>query len=486
MSQEAIKLQERQREKLAEARRLHSKALEADASAEEIRDANEKHDRAMEDFDDLQGQIDKLQEREKRMAAAEAQMDSQREFVKERAEERGTPDAEVRRQLDEIQKRLDALGEGKRPMGRGAGDDDKARLRRCVVRNIFKGSPSVDEEERSWYHDQVRSASNFNVRQLQDMAERMDMEMPEQRAQDSSNPTNVAGTAGGILIPTTVMDEVIIQKAMIGPMLDPTWVTLQQTADGSPTLWPRTDTSGAEGEWIAENSPATTGDITFNGRSIAAKIASSKVVLIPRSLAQDSAAALETVVRSVFAERLWRTANKGLTETQTGGPGAVTNQAGLSVSGATRPTVAEWNAQDEKFDLLLDRLVRSVDPIYHGMPTCGFMFHFNEVINLRRARDTQKQYLWQMGDVRTGTPAMIMGWPYRVNQAMKGASAIVANDRVAGFGDWSKWITRESMMPEALVLRERYAENFQIGMIAFARWDGGLVDDNAIKFLQVR
>ena len=485
-SQAAVKLQEQQRQKMAEARRLHAKALEADASVDDIRSANEQHDKAMEDFDELQRQIDKLQEREKRMAAAQAQMDSQKEFVKERAAERGDSGDELRRQLAEIEKRLDAIGEGKRPIGRSdGGDDNLKRLRDATVQAIWHGDGRMDEETRAWFHGQIRADSMFDEGQVQDMAKRFQMTM-QTRDQDSTNPTNVAGTAGGVLIPTTVMDSVIIQKAMIGPMLDPSWVTLQQTADGSPTLWPRTDTTGAEGEWIGENTAATVGDIDFNGRSIGAKIASSRLVLIPRSLAQDSAAALDSVVRMVFAERLWRTANKGLTETQTGGPSALLAQAPLAVSGANRPNAAEWGNEENKFDILLDKVIKTVDPVYHAMPNCGWMLHFNTLVDLRRARDTQKRYLWQMGDVRTGAPAMLLDFPYRINQAMKGGSALVTNDDFMVFGDFSKWITRESQMPETLVLRERYAEKYQIGMVAFARWDGGLIDDNAIAKLQLR
>ena len=51
------------------------------------------------------------------------------------------------------------------------------------------------------------------------------------------------------------------------------------------------------------------------------------------------------------------------------------------------------------------------------------------------------------------------------------------------FGDFSRFVVRKVMGFQVLTLRERYAENFQIGMVGFKRFDSELLNTAAIKHM---
>ena len=488
MNAEILKLNERAKEKLAEARSLHAKALEDGASTDDVQKYTRQHDEAMKDFDALWESVEKLQEAEQRMKDGEAKLGDAVVDAEERKAKGQLSYAELRKELDDLKAWRDAMGEGKRPSGTRMADDDKERNQALAVKALFRGPAGMSAEERDAYNDLIINHRHYSARQVDGMQERLGDIGVEfgVRAQDSTNPTATTGTAGGILIPTDIM-EPILQKALIGPMLDPGFVTYQQTADGRPQLWPRTDTTQAEGEWIGENAEVSKQDVVFAGRTIGAKILSSKMVLIPRSLEQDTNGAISTIANLVFEQRLFRSANKGLTiGGGTNGPTGLESQSSSAQSAGDRPAVADWGADDgqNRFDIIINQLMKFIDPLYFDAPGFRFMLHWNTLLDLRTVRDTQKNYIWQMGDVRANTPPTIWGKQYRLNQAM--VNTPTANKTLITAGDFKQWITRESMMPEVLVLRERYAEFFQIALVAFGRYDGGLIDTNAIKRLEFK
>lgn len=494
MNAEILKLNDRAKEKLAEARSLHAKALEDGASTEDVQKYTRQHDEAMKDFDALWESVEKLQEAEQRMKDGEAKLGDAVVDAEERKAKGQLSYAELRKELDDLKAWRDAMGEGKRPSGTRMADDDKERNQALAVKALFRGPAGMTSEERDAYNDLIINHRHYSARQVEGMQERFGDIGVEfgTRAQDSTNPTSTTGTAGGILIPTDIM-EPILQKALIGPMLDPGFITYQQTADGRPQLWPRTDTTTAEGEWIGENAPVSDEDIVFAGRSIGAKILSSKMVLIPRSLEQDTNGAISTIANLVFEQRLFRSANKGLTLGGiTNGPNGLEVQASYAATSAgTRPAVADWGPAPgnkanavNRFDIIINQLLKHIEPLYFDAPGFRFMLHWQTLLDLRTVRDTQQNYIWQMGDVRANTPPTIWGKQYRLNQAM--VSTPTADKTLITAGDFKQWITRESMMPEVLVLRERYAEKFQLALVAFARYDGGLIDTNAIKRLEFK
>lgn len=488
MNAEILKLNERAKDKLAEARSLHAKALEDGASTEDVQKYTRQHNDAMKDFDALWESVEKLQDAETRMKEGEAKFGDAVVDAEERKANGQLSYAELRKELDDLKAWRDAMGEGKRPSGTRMADDDKERNQELAIKALFRGPAGMSAEERDAYTDLIVNHRHYSRDQISSMRNRMGeigIELAT-RAQDSTNPTATTGTAGGILIPTDIM-EPILQKALIGPMLDPNFVTYQQTADGRPQLWPRTDTTTAEGEWIGENAEVSKADVVFAGRTIGAKILSSKMVLIPRSLEQDTTGAISTIANLVFEQRLFRSANKGLTiGGGTDGPDGLEAQASSAQTANDRPTIGSWGADNGKnrFDIIINQLLKFIEPLYFDAPGFRFMLHWQTLLDLRTVRDGNDNYIWQMGDVRANTPPTIWGKQYRLNQAM--VSTPTANKTLITAGDFKQWITRESQMPEVLVLRERYAEFYQIALVAFGRYDGGLINDKAITRLEFR
>ena len=398
MNAEILKLNDRAKEKLAEARSFHGKALEPDASIEDVKKYTRQHDEAMKDFDALQESMEKLQAAEKRMNDGEAKFADAVVDADKRKADGQLSYAELRKELDDLKAWRDAMGEGRRPSGVRAVDDNE-RNQELAVKALFRGAAGMTSEERDEYNDLVVNHRHFSSDQVSQMRKRLGGFGVEFgiRAQDSTNPTATTGTAGGILIPTDVM-ETVVQRALIGPMLDPGFVTYQRTADGHPQLWPRVDTTTAEGEWIGENAPVAEEDIAFAGRTIGAKILSSKMVLIPRSLEQDTQSAINMIGNLVFEQRLFRSANKGLTVggANTNAPAGLVAQTTAAQSSTARPASADWNqttTASNKFDIILKQLLKFIEPLYFDAPGFRFMMHWQTLLDLRTARDGNGNYI---------------------------------------------------------------------------------------------
>jgi len=196
------------------------------------------------------------------------------------------------------------------------------------------------------------------------------------------------------------------------------------------------------------------------------------MVRVPIELLQDSAFNIEALMNELFGERLGRLANSVLTTgTGTAQPnGIVTASAEGKVAAATGAITA-----DELIDLQ-----HSVDPAYRASPRARWMFNDSTLAAIRKLKDGQGNYLWQMGDVRVGEPAQILGHPYSVNQAV---ADIGTSAKPVIFGDFGKYVVRKVLGFQVLTLRERYAENFQVGFVGFKRFDGELLNTAAVKHL---
>lgn len=279
--------------------------------------------------------------------------------------------------------------------------------------------------------------------------------------------------AGGYTVPQEFSGEIDRALAMWGPMWDANIVRELNTSNGRQIDWPTVDDTANTGRIKAENAAADddgTDDVAFGERKLDAYVYDTGIVRIPIELLQDSAFNLEGLMTELFAERLGRLANTALTTgtgtSQPNGVATAASASGVSI-GASAITA----------DNIID-VLHSVDPAYRMSPNCRWMFNDSTMGYIRKLKDGQGNYLWQMGDVRNGEPATILGHPYSVNQAM---ADIGTGNRSVLFGDFSKYIVRKVMGFQVLTLRERYAENFQVGMVGFKRFDGELLNTAAIK-----
>ena len=288
--------------------------------------------------------------------------------------------------------------------------------------------------------------------------------------------TQTAGTttAGGFTVPTELA--AFIEKAMIasGPMYDSNLFTVINTTGGNtfniPTVNDTAVTAVAhtEGGTVTDDNGK---DVTFAQASLAAFAFDTNWVRWSYELASDSILNVESLLGELLGERLGRIANSKLT-TGSGSSdveGIVTN----STAGKTAAAVAAVTA-DEIIDL-----IHSVDPAYRNSPSTAIMMNDSVLAAVRKLKDGQGNYLWQMGNYQAAVPQNILGYNVVVNQAM---ASQAAGNKIMLFGDMSKFYVRKAGAPTLFVARERFAPDY--GILGYIRFDGVLANTAAIKHLK--
>jgi HK97 family phage major capsid protein len=278
--------------------------------------------------------------------------------------------------------------------------------------------------------------------------------------------------AGGFLVPQGFVAELIKRLAAWGPMLDPGITRQIETTSGNQLDWPAMDDTGNVGVLLAENTADTDQDLAFTNRVLDAFKYSTRSIKVSEELLQDTAIDIEAIIREAFAERIGRIVNQHLTVgTGTGQPNGIVTAAGVGATAAAAAAIA--------FDDLIE-LEHSVDPAYRSDPSCRWMLRDSTLKLLRKLKDAEGNYIWQPADVRSGAPASLLGYPYSINQAM---AAVGASARSVVFGPMNRYIVRRVRELAVKRLVERFAEAHQVGFLGFARFDGELLDANAIKVL---
>lgn len=419
---EAIKLRERMA-KLATDARAEFDKIDEKTSDTEAKEIEARFDAIMADHDKLGERA----EREEKLAEAEARANAG-------DPRRPAPDQEEQRAAAE--------------------DRQKTPEYKEVFQKALRfGTASMDNEER-----QVLMEGRANI-------------PAEARAQSVGTDS-----AGGYTVPEGFAGTIDKSLAAWGPMWDGGIVQELNTATGNPLPYPTVDDTAQRGRLKAENAAVDddgTDDAVFGEKMFNAFIYDTGMVKVPLELLQDSAFDIESLMTDLFGERLGRTANEVLTTgTGTGQPNGIVTASSLGVATASGTTFTA----DE-----LINFFHSVDPAYRMSPRCRWMFNDTTLAAIRKLKDGQGNYLWQMGDVRSGEPDNFLGKPYSVNQAM--ADSALSSKPII-FGDMSKFLVRKVRGFEVMTLRERYAERFQVGMVGFKRFDSELINTGAVKHLQ--
>jgi HK97 family phage major capsid protein len=291
----------------------------------------------------------------------------------------------------------------------------------------------------------------------------------EHRAQTTT------AAAGGYTIPTELLNVLTQSMLAFGPMYNPGITTEIVTAGGGAITMPTVNDTASvvvkhtEGATLTDDGGS---DVTFGEKALNAYAFNTEWIRVSKELADDSVFAMETILGNLLGERLGRRANLELTVGDgTGDPNGIVTASGAGLVAAATAAITA----DEIITFL-----HSVDPAYRTGPKVGFMFNDGTLSAIRKLKDGDGNYLWQMGDIRNGEPATILGHAYSINQAMAdlGASA-----KPIIFGDFGRYVVRKVRDFSVLTLRERYAENFQVGMIGFKRFDGELLNASAVKAL---
>ncbi len=236
-----------------------------------------------------------------------------------------------------------------------------------------------------------------------------------------------------------------------------------RTATGADMPWPTADDTGQTGELLAINTAAAEQLITFGQVVLQAFKYSSKLVLVPFELMQDSSFDFGAYVGKKLGERIGRITNTHFTT----GSGSGEPNGMKNVGNAAVKTVASASAVtgDELIELQGD-----LDPAYDG--NAAWMMKRATLTTLRKLKTTDLQYIWIPGLVGR-EPDTLLGRPIIINQDVRGMNADM---RSIAYGDFKAYKIRDVMGITLLRLVERYAELAQIGFVAFSRHDGDIID----------
>lgn len=343
--------------------------------------------------------------------------------------------------------------------------DDEKKERNKQHRSAFEnwvryGQSGLTQEERGL----------LSLYRVTEMISRDDLP-PQFRAQAVGT-----GSAGGYLIPQGFSEELETSLKAFGGMRQA--ARAFPTPSGNDIPWPTVDDTANTGELLAENTGAASQDVAFGQVILKAYKYSSKVVLVPIELLQDSYFDIGALLRDLLTTRIGRITNTHFTTgTGTGQPKGVVTEAGSGKVGTTGQTTSVI------YDDIID-LEHSIDPAYRAGAL--YMMADSSLKVVKKLKDTQGRPLWWPG-LGAGSLAdrangpTLNGYSYVINQDV---AAMGANAKSILFGDFQKYIVRDVMAISLLRLEERYAELGQVGFIAFSRHDGRAINAGALKYYQ--
>lgn len=276
-------------------------------------------------------------------------------------------------------------------------------------------------------------------------------------------------TEGGYTVPSEVAGMVIDALKAYGGMRELAEIL---TTDGGNALgFPTSDGTAETGEIVAENGPASSGDITFGTAAVNPYMYSSKKIALPWQLISDSAIDVVSFVVNRLAVRLARITNTHYTVgTGTAQPFGVMARTTAGKVGATGQTTTV--TYDDLFDLK-----HSVNRAYRK--NASWMMNDLSVGVVSKLKETTGRPIWEPG-VTAGAPDILLGRPVVTNDDV---AVMAANAKSIAFGDFSKYVIRD--VKGSVIMRRfddsAFALNGQVGFCGWMRTGGNLLDTGAVK-----
>lgn len=281
---------------------------------------------------------------------------------------------------------------------------------------------------------------------------------------------------GGYTVPSEVATMVIDALKAFGGMREVS--ELLPTETGAPWSYPTSDGTAEEGEIVAENAGAASGDINFGTAALNPYKYSSKKIALPVELIQDSAIDIVQFVVNRLVTRLGRITNKHFTiGTGTGQPFGAVTRASSGKVGTTGQTTSVI------YDDLVD-LEHSVNSAYRR--TARFMMADTSLRVVRKIKDSAGRPIFTPSYDAGGTagaPDLLLGRPLVVNDDMP---VMAANAKSILFGDFTLYKIRD--VRNSFSVRRfddsAFALNGQVGFCGWQRSGGNLMDTAAVKYYQ--
>lgn len=294
--------------------------------------------------------------------------------------------------------------------------------------------------------------------------------------------SDVTGNLGAYTVPIGFYAQVIEALKYYAGMMEAGPYILN-TASGNDMNVPTSDDTSQVGARFAENTQVTTQEVSFGQVTLKAWKYSSKIILMPLELLQDSGVDIEAFMVRQMATRIGRILNSELTSyTGASGPRGVLIDSTLGVTG---PVSTAWSGGGSSGatggfaygDLV--NLKYSVNRLYR----VGAKWMMNDVTlaNILQLVDSNHRplILDYLTTLQQDEPEKLLGQPIVINNDMPnpgptGSPAVGA--QCVLYGQFSNYWVRRVMSLVTMRLVERYMDLGQVGFIGFMRMDGRMVD----------
>lgn len=328
----------------------------------------------------------------------------------------------------------------------------------------FENTPAIAETKTS-----KQSRSDVFSKYLRYGMQELNRE--ERHLLRGTNPQTTSDSAGGYTIPEGWTGELDFAQQFVGEVESVARVF--ETATGNTLPIPKVDDTSVDAALQTEGSATTVADMTFGNTDLSAYTYST-LVKVSKQLLQDEEVNLIGYLTELLGQRIARATNAALT---TGDGSSKPN--GIITAATVGKTAASATAitHEELIDLYY-----SVDPAYRMGTSCYYMMNDAVHAAVRKLGLTAAENFNPITFADDGT-MFILGKEVKINQDM--ASAITTGNKTILFGDFSGYAVRVAGGINVLRMDERYADELNVGFIAYKRVDGDLISAGApLKVLQ--
>ena len=328
----------------------------------------------------------------------------------------------------------------------------------------FENTPAIAEVKTS-----KQSRSNVFSKYLRYGMQELSRE--ERYLLRGTNPQTTSDSAGGYTIPEGWTGELDWAKQFIGEVESVARVF--STATGNTLPIPKVNDTAVDAALQTEGSATTVADMTFGNTDLSAYTYST-LVKVSKQLLQDEEVNLIGYLTELLGQRIARATNAALTTGDgSGKPNGIITAATVGKTAASATAITH----EELIDLYY-----SVDPAYRMGNSCYYMMNDAVHAAVRKLGLTAAENFNPITFSNDGT-MFILGKEVKINQDM--ASAISTGNKTILFGDFSGYAVRVAGGINVLRLDERYADELNVGFMAYKRVDGDLISAGApLKVLQ--
>lgn len=289
-------------------------------------------------------------------------------------------------------------------------------------------------------------------------------------------------TKGPEVVPQSFYDIIQEQLATLSPLLDPSVVTVLNTASGEDIKVPVQDsrmagTAVAEGDTYAESDPTFT-NITLRAHK------TGTLTVVSEELLSDSGVDLVGFLGRQMGIALGTAVGNVLTQ----GTGTV-EANGIVTALGTAPAVTGGTGVGGAFtgDNLI-ALMHAVDSVYAAQPGAGFMMSRASLGSVRALKGSEGYLFQPFADA--STPGRLLGYPVYENPFVPAVGTAATSATITGksvlFGDLRAYHTRLVGGIEIVRSDEAYFTSDQVAFKARIRVDGDLGGGrrDALKFFR--